>query len=232
MNTVAQKVIRKKKKVVPDKMARYRVRDEIQRRILAGESKTGQHLSQQNLARELGVAQGTVRESLFELQWLGLVDSIDRLGVFVGDLGASRIVQAYQIREVLEGLAARLCCAQAGHADIAALRAMAEEIYSNAKKKKDKEQGSLDRRFHFRITELSRNPILIRLAETYRVLGMLVRASRDPEVTHQEHLDILQAIEENRGDDAERLARHHVAEAAHMIEALAQQGNFVPKWVK
>lgn len=33
-------------------------------------------LSQQSLARELGVAQGTVRESLLELRWLGLVESI------------------------------------------------------------------------------------------------------------------------------------------------------------
>jgi DNA-binding GntR family transcriptional regulator len=239
MNTQAQKVIRKMKKPIPGKrkpppgrMARHQVREEIQRRILSGESKTGERLSQQNLARELGVAQGTVRESLFELQWLGLVDSVDRLGVFVGDLSASRIVQAYQVREVLEGLAARQCCAQVGRADIDLLRAMVEEIYSLAKKKRDEERGSLDRRFHFRITELSRNAILLRLAETYRVLGMTVRASRDPKTIYHEHLGLLQAIEENRADDAEHLARHHVAEAARMIEAQVRQGNFVPKWVK
>jgi DNA-binding GntR family transcriptional regulator len=76
------------------RVARHDIREEIERRILSGETKPGQRLSQQSLARELGVAQGTVRESLLELQWLGLVQSIDRFGVFVDKLDTSRICEA------------------------------------------------------------------------------------------------------------------------------------------
>jgi DNA-binding GntR family transcriptional regulator len=217
---------------MPVQVARHHVREEIQRRILSGESKAGDRLSQQSLARELGVAQGTVRESLIELQWLGLVESVDHLGVFVGNLDASHLCQAYQVREFLEGLAARLCCNQAGRADIAALRAMADEVYALAGKNKNEEMGQLDREFHFHIAELSRNKILFRLTETYRVLGMTVRASRDPNIIHEEHLGILDAIEKNDADEAERLARRHVVEAARMIEAQAKQGNFTPQWVE
>ena len=90
------------------RVARHEVRDEIQRRILSGESKPGERLSQQSLARELGVAQGTVRESLLELHWLGLVKSIDHMGVFVDKLDVDTVCEAYQVREVLEGMAARL----------------------------------------------------------------------------------------------------------------------------
>ena len=111
------------------RVARHNVRDEIQRRILSGESKPGERLSQQSLARELGVAQGTVRESLLELQWLGLVESVDHLGVFVDNLNADRICQAYLVREVMEGLAARLACRNAGRADITELRSMADKIF-------------------------------------------------------------------------------------------------------
>src|SRR5690348_3836340 len=109
------KVLRRQKadeKLTAMRVGRHHVREEIQRRILSGESKAGERLSQQSLARELGVAQGTVRESLIELQWLGLVDSVDHLGVFVGNLDIARICEAYAVREVLEGLAARLCCNQ------------------------------------------------------------------------------------------------------------------------
>ena len=91
--------------MVKARVARHEVREEIQRRILTGESKPGERLSQQSLARELGVAQGTVRESLLELQWLGLVESIDHLGVFVDNLDASRICEAYLVREVMEAAA-------------------------------------------------------------------------------------------------------------------------------
>lgn len=214
-----------------DRVARHHVREEIQRRILSGESKAGERLSQQSLAKELGVAQGTVRESLIELQWLGLVDSVDHLGVFVGNLDISRICEAYQVREVLEGLAARLCCNHAGRADIAMLRTMADDIYKLARKGKAEQMGSMDRSFHFHIIELSRNNILLRLAETYRLLGMVVRASRDPHIIHVEHLRIVDAIEHNFADEAEHLARHHVAEANRALQEQASQGKFVPKWV-
>lgn len=216
---------------VKARVARHEIREEIQRRILSGESKPGERLSQQSLARELGVAQGTVRESLLELQWLGLVESIDRLGVFVDKLDVARICEAYQLREVMEGLAARLACHNAGRSDIADLRSMADQIFRLAQDG-DAETASLDRQFHLRITELARNSTLMRLSQTYRALGMTVRAFREPAVIHDEHLRIVEAIEHNFVDEAERQARSHVVGAREMIEALARQGKFVPQWVK
>jgi len=213
------------------RVARHDVRDEIQRRILSGESKAGERLSQQSLARELGVAQGTVRESLLELHWLGLVESVDHLGVFVDNLDSSRICEAYMVREVMEGLAARLACGNASRADIAELRAMADKIYQLAQSE-DGDAASLDRSFHLHITELSRNSTLIRLSQTYRVLGMTVRAFREPSVIHAEHLRIVDALEHNFAEEAERQARNHVAGAREMIENQVSQGKFVPKWVK
>lgn len=214
-----------------ERVGRHHVREEIQRRILTGASKPGERLSQQSLARELGVAQGTVRESLIELQWLGLVDSVDHLGVFVRDLDIARICEAYEVREMLEGLSARLCCGHAARADVAELRKMAGEVLSLAKKGKTEEMASLDRKFHFHIIELSRNSILLRLAETYKVLGMIVRASREPKVIHAEHLRIVDAIEANLTDEAERLARQHVAGASRAIQEQASKGKFIPMWV-
>jgi DNA-binding GntR family transcriptional regulator len=219
------------KTVVRTRVARHEIREEIERRILSGETKPGERLSQQSLARELGVAQGTVRESLLELQWLGLVESIDRLGVFVDKLDVSRISEAYQLREVLEGLAARLACRNVGRADLAELRKMADEIFKLAQDD-NTETATLDRRFHLRITELTRNNTLVRLSQTYRALGMTVRAFREPAVIHAEHLRIVEAIEHNFPEEAERRARDHVVGAREMIERLAQQGKFIPQWVK
>jgi DNA-binding GntR family transcriptional regulator len=213
------------------RVARHEIRDEIQRRILSGESKPGERLSQQSLARELGVAQGTVRESLLELHWLGLVESVDHLGVFVEKLDAARISECYQVREVMEGLAARLACEHAGRGDIAELRSMAERIYKLAQNK-DSETATLDRSFHLHITEISRNSTLTRLSQTYRILGMTVRAHRDPKIIFAEHLRIVEAIEHNFAEEAERQARSHVMGARRMIESMMQKGTFVPQWVK
>jgi DNA-binding GntR family transcriptional regulator len=217
---------------VQSPVGRHHVREEIQRRILSGESQPGERLTQQSLAKELGVAQGTVRESLLELQWMGLVESIDRLGVFVGKIDAARLCEAYQVREFLEGLAARLACEHASRADVSALRKVADHIWNLSTENKVDEMGAADRAFHLQIMNLSRNKILLRLAEGYRVLGMAVRASRDPRVVYEEHLRIVDAIDHNFPDEAERLMRLHVAEARKMIEQQAANNEFTPKWVK
>jgi DNA-binding GntR family transcriptional regulator len=210
---------------------RRHVRDEIQRRILSGESQPGEHLAQQSLAKKLGVGQGTVRESLLELEWLGLVESIDGLGVFVGKLDALRVVEAYEVREYLEGLAARRACERASQSDVIALRAMADRIWILSEEGNLEEMGALDRAFHLRIVHLCRNSVLIRLAEGYRALSMAIRASRDSRAVYDEHLRIVDAIDRNAPEEAERLARQHVLEARHNIEREAARNEFVPKWV-
>jgi DNA-binding GntR family transcriptional regulator len=210
---------------------RRHVRDEIQRRILSGESLPGERLAQQSLAKKLGVGQGTVRESLLELEWLGLVESVDGLGTFVGKLDASRLVEAYEVREYLEGLSARRACSRVSQADVAALRAMADRIWNLSEQGSVDEMGAADRALHLQIVHLSRNSVLVRLAEGYRTLGMAVRASRDPRVVYEEHLRIIDAISRNRPDEAERFARQHVRETRQIIEREAARNEFVPKWV-
>ena len=207
------------------------VRDEIQRRIISGECRPGERVVQQSLAKELGVGQGSVREALVELQWLGLVDKVDGLGVFVGELDAERLCEAYEAREFLEGLAARRACGYASQADISALRRLADQILKLSDENKFDEMGAADRCFHLEIVRISRNKILMRLAEGYRILGMIVRASRNPRTVHEEHLQIVEAIRDNMPDEAERLARSHVAEARRMIAHQAEDKDFVPQWV-
>ena len=90
-----------------DKNSRHRVSEEIEQMILAGTLRPGQKLLQQQLAKQFGVALGVLRESLLELKAIGLVDIIDNVGMFVAELDARRVLEAFEIREVHEGLAAR-----------------------------------------------------------------------------------------------------------------------------
>jgi DNA-binding GntR family transcriptional regulator len=172
-----------------------------------------------------------VRESLLELEWLGLVDSVDGLGVFVGKLDASRLAEAYEVREYLEGLAARRACGRVSQTDVIALRSMADRIWKLSKEGDMDEMGAADRAFHLQIVHLSRNSVLVRLADGYRTLGMAVRASRDPGAVYEEHLRIVDTIDSNSPDEAERLARQHVLEARLIIEQEAARNAFIPKWV-
>ena len=92
------------------RVTRHRVRDSIQQMILSGERHPGSKLRQQELAEHFGVAQGVVREALLELQGFGLVETIDNRGIYVSQLDRARLLEAFHVREMHEGLAARLCC--------------------------------------------------------------------------------------------------------------------------
>ena len=211
--------------------ARHRVREDVRRLILTGELRPGTRLTQQQLAKRFGVAQSVVRESLLELQFSGLVRSVDNLGIFVSDLDTGLLLQAYQVREMIEGLAARLACERANRVDIRELHDMAEAIYQNGVAHNDPDRGHIDRDFHHRIILISQNVVLARLTEAYHVLGTVLTATRNHDSIRQEHTEIVKAIEQNKPEEAERAARLHVAGVRAAIEEQVAEGKFTPKWV-
>ncbi len=210
--------------------ARHRVREIIEKRILNGRYPAGTRLRQIQLAKELGVAQSVIRESLQELSYHGLVESIDNLGVFVRSLDAEQLIGAYQVREMFEGLAARLCCETASRGDLSELESLAEAIHAGHRLSLP-ERGALEQRFHMRFVELSRNQTLQRLSQGYRFLGNLVHTDRDRDEIRREHLAIVRAVADNQPDRAEQLAREHVARSRHAVEEASAKGRFEATWV-
>lgn len=211
--------------------SRHDIRDRVQAQILSGRLRGGQRLRQIELAREFGVSQSVVRESLIELQFGGLVEAVDNLGVFVKPIDHETLLAAYEIREVFEGLAARRCCEHASRHDLRELRELASEIHRHGRRGRLDKMGSLDRAFHQRTLRISGNPLLDRLTEGYRMLGMVVRAHRKMDVVRDEHFAILDAIEAADGDAAERLAREHVRAARAAVKADIDAGRFEPAWI-
>jgi DNA-binding GntR family transcriptional regulator len=54
---------------------------------------------------------------------------------------------AYRVREVLEGLAARLCCRKASQDDVELLRDLAQQIHAQSRKKSRAERSELEYQF-------------------------------------------------------------------------------------
>ena len=172
-----------------------------------------------------------VREALLELQAHGLVETIDNRGIFVTDLSREKIIEAFQVREMHEALAVRLCCERAARSELRPLEEMAREICDLGAAKRLDQMARLDREFHARLIQLSRHSMLNRLAENYRVLGKFVQASRAPKIVREEHLAILSAIERGAADEAERLVREHVAAARLEVETKLASGKTKLQWV-
>ena len=207
-------------------VGRHQIRDVLQQMILDGRHRPGEKLVQQQLARQFGVAQGVVREALLELKAYGLVDTIDNRGVFVSDLNIQRLLDSFDVREMNEGLAARLCCDRVTRTDLRDLTELARAACLRGKQGKLMEMASLDRKFHTQLVRLSGNSMLVRLATNYRVLGKVIQLTRDPDEVLAEHLSVLKAIEEGQPDDAERLMRAHIRTGKRSLEQEVARGSY------
>jgi len=216
----------------PRQAARHPIREQIQLLILSGQLRPGSKLVQQELARQFGVAQGVVREALLELQSFGLVETVDNRGMFVSEMNLAKLLESYDVREMHEGLAARLCCDRVTRAQVRELMETAEQIYALGTESRPDEMGLLDREFHHRILEIGGNTMLLRLADNYRLLGKAVRANRDPERVREEHVGILRAIEEGKPNEAEALMRQHIRMGKTAVQEQLAKGEFVPHWVE
>jgi DNA-binding GntR family transcriptional regulator len=192
-------------------LKRDEVCQQIREMILRGQRRPGAKLRQLELAERFGVSEGSVREALLELKRQGLVESIERRGMFVARLDRERLAEALEIREMHESLAVRRCCERVTRSEVRALVDLAEQVYRRAAAGEAQESAALDRLLHGRLIDLSGQGMLSRLADNYRPLVESLRDERDPQVVRREHLAILRAIEDGKADDAERLVRGHVA---------------------
>lgn len=197
---------------------RQRISLELRRLILTGRLKAGQRIPQQRLAKQLSVSQSVIREALLEMQFTGLVESIDNLGIFVADVDTNKLLQAYDVREMLEGLAARLCCDTASISDLHELNDIASRVYELGVTGRDQARADLDRHFHDRLFEIPNNLALKRVAGAYHIVRMVVLNETPHEQVRDDHLRIIDAIRRNDADAAERFARQHVVAARQMIQ--------------
>src|SRR5690554_1573819 len=85
-----------------------RVAETLKQQILDGRLARGQRLILKDLADALGVSRGPVREAFNRLEADRLVELIPNKGAVVRRIDDREIVQLFQIREALEGQAARL----------------------------------------------------------------------------------------------------------------------------
>ncbi len=91
--------------------------------ILDGQFRPGERLVERVLCESLGVSRTVVREALRHLETEGLVEVIPQQGPAVARLDPGQAAQIYEIRAMLEAMAARAAAERATKADVKRLRA-------------------------------------------------------------------------------------------------------------
>lgn len=199
--------------------------------VLSNHFRPGERLLDRDLAKLLGVSRTPVREALVRLHQDGLLETRDRKGYFVVDMGDARhIADLYDLREVLEVHAVRLATERAQPEDLAELAevlATLETFGHDPEKRGEEIKEGL--RVHEIIARASGNPFLydtvVRLLNRMRFFIWIETLYEDPEqaeTTRREHAALLTLIRERRADDAERVMRAHIRTAREHILRIAR----------
>ena len=196
--------------------------------IVKGELPPGSKVNEPQLSKQYGISRGPLREAIRRLEGCKLVEITPNIGAKVVSLNIRQIIEIYEIRESLEGLACRLAAEEASKEDCRSLR----DLLTNHEQQIQSENGRLyyqkedDLDFHYLIVQLSGNSRLFNLLcdELYHLLRLYrVQTSSSPSRPVQafkEHHQIVDAIENRDGELAELLMQRHVASAK---ETLMQQ---------
>jgi len=174
-----------------------------------------------DLARRLGVSRTPVREALNRLQQEGMVDAMPHRGFMVAPTTLEEYLCWLEIRETLEGVAARRAAAAISAEGIAYLRGLFTGIDAGAARKvTDAAYLDANAKFHAKIIEEAGAGVLTRLAKAYDYLGSARRAVRGLRLIERsldQHMAIIDALERRDGEEAERLSREHVRDLRNAI---------------
>lgn len=188
--------------------------------ITSGEFEPGEKLSEAELARQLGISRGPLREALQRLEGR-LVTRTPRLGVRVINFGREDLEQLFLVREALEGMAARLAAERMSDSELDLLG----ELLSDHARQPELAAGqaylqrSEDEDFHFAIVRSSRCERIeqLLLDEVYYQLRIhRLRSSARPGravAALGEHREILSALQARNPDVCEETMRRHIRNA-------------------
>lgn len=188
--------------------------------IISGEFEPGQKISESELARQLGVSRGPIREALHRLEGR-LVTREPRIGVRVIQFGPNELRKLFYLREALEGMAARRAADFASDTLVTELEVLLNQHSSDiaASGQSVYRQRTPDEDFHFAIAHASgcENIERILLDEVYYQLRIhRLRSSQSVGRANEalkEHFDIFRQIRDRNPDGAEEAMRNHVRNA-------------------
>jgi DNA-binding GntR family transcriptional regulator len=198
----------------------------IREAIRDGRFAQGQRLVVAHVAKKLGVSPGPVREAIRRLTGEGLIDITPHRGAMVHELKPSDVREIFQLREVVEGLAAKLAAENASISDykdrVRASIVEMNEILANGG------EGYVDHNhsFHELIYELANNSLLRETADRlslpiYQLRYHHLMRRGYSKVSANEHMAIADAILDGDGPRADRAMRNHIRNSGEaMLEAL------------
>ena len=198
---------------------------ELQRQIVCGELAGGAKLNEAEIAAQLRVSRGPVREAFRALEQSGLVRTEKNRGVFVRELSLHEADELYEVRAALDALIGRLAARRIDAATVRRLRGIVRRMRAAGRARDAATYFALNIEFHDLLAEAAANAAL--LANYRRVvdeLKLFRQATLAHDTAHlpqsaQAHDAIAEAVAAGDAEAASRLLFEHAIDSRDRLHA-------------
>lgn len=188
---------------------------QLKNAILRGQMPTGARINELELAEAWNVSRTPIRDALRRLQAEGLVEAVPRRGVVVPALSPREADEVYELREVLEGRAARRAAERSTPEFHGRLNALIKAFGLALKQSDVAQMSAIDDDIHSGIAAMSENGRLERTiegirAQTRQIRSRGMRAKGRAQKSFREMAKLTAAIRARNGARAEAAMREHI----------------------
>lgn len=199
------------------------VYQELKKRIIEKELVPGEKVNQDQLKEELDVSRTPIQTALVKLEQERLVDLVPRRGFFVREITLGETVAYYEIREVMEGLAARKAAKCINDEQIRKLDKFFTALPISENPSDMKKYAIEDRKFHSYVLEIAHTELLSNMFSTFNILTISYQLPsqsgliRTPKETIDEHRSIIDAICSKDAEQAEIYMKQHLQRSRKLL---------------
>jgi DNA-binding GntR family transcriptional regulator len=199
------------------------VYDLLKGELIKLEFRPGQILSEKEIILKFKLSRTPVRNALSKMERDGIIEIIPRKGAFIKFLSIKDVVEIFEVRKALEGLAARLASRNVDLEELDKFEKFYLDRLQNIQNENPQEVSDFGIRFHEFIINCAANHRIKNILEGLRVQLEICRifflhqdSKVQPSRTIQsikEHLEIIEALKSGNEELAEARMRDHIANA-------------------
>ncbi len=188
----------------------------------------GEKIPQEQLAKELGISRTPLVSALKFLEQEKIVEAKPRRGYYVRLFSKEEMVYIFELREVLEGLAARRAADHITDSQIDELNHFFSQFSSSEDIANFKAYSQEDRRFHTFVMDIGAKEFLKSILQTTNIISFSYQVVssegliRHPKETISEHKAVIEAISDRDPEASEMLMRRHFIKSAAVLRQMVE----------
>jgi len=202
----------------------------LRQAIMTGELPPGTRLIEVELARQLGVSRGPIREAMRILETEGLLENNPGRGTSVTQFSEKDIREVYTLRCVLEQEAILRAAIHGNEEDLEKLQKTLDALFEAAQEGNLSKVTELDFQFHTEIWEMADHQLLAQVLQSLTTqirmfLAVQTHLYVDLAEGISDHQKLLDALKNNDGETGAQIMKDHlqIAEAV-ILTHLGQTG--------